>query len=457
MVIKIPDQVNRAIEILNKNGHSAYVVGGAVRDNLMNKDAHDWDITTSALPEQTKKAFEGFRIIETGIKHGTVTVIIDGTDLEITTYRIESGYSDNRHPDSVDFTDRVEDDLARRDFTVNAIAYSPQSGFADPFNGRDDIKRKIIRCVGEADRRFGEDALRILRALRFSSVLGFDIDSETADSIHRNYRLLKNISVERIFVELSKLLCGKDAGRILRDYEDVIFFILPELLPMKNCSQNHERHIFDVWGHTVKAVESIEPTAELRFAMFLHDSGKPHLKTTDEKGIDHFYHHSIKSREIAESILTRLKTSTAFRNHVCNLIEFHDFVPDKISKKTYKKYIAKLGADTVRELFSIRKADISAQNPKFLDEELERNEIGLKILEETETQDTCFKISDLAIGGNDIISLGIKPSPEIGKILETLLDEVMEEKINNTTEALKERAMQLIRQQERRDYGNGKN
>ena len=360
MVIKIPDQVNRAIEILNKNGHSAYVVGGAVRDSLMKKDAHDWDITTSALPEQTKKAFEGFRIIETGIKHGTVTVIIDGTDLEITTYRIESGYSDNRHPDSVDFTDRVEDDLARRDFTVNAIAYSPQSGFADPFDGRDDIKRKIIRCVGEADRRFGEDALRILRALRFSSVLGFDIDSETADSIHRNYRLLKNISVERIFVELSKLLCGKDAGRILRDYEDVIFFILPELLPMKNCSQNHERHIFDVWGHTVKAVESIEPTAELRFAMFLHDSGKPHLKTTDEKGIDHFYHHSIKSREIAESILTRLKTSTAFRNHVCNLIEFHDFVPDKISKKTYKKYIAKLGADTVRELFSIRKADISA-------------------------------------------------------------------------------------------------
>ncbi|MBQ2903021.1 MAG: HD domain-containing protein [Clostridia bacterium] len=457
MVIKIPVQVNRAIEILNKNGHSAYVVGGAVRDAVMERPAHDWDITTSALPEQVEKAFEGFRIIETGLKHGTVTVIVDGMDLEITTYRIEHGYSDNRHPDRVDFTNRVEDDLSRRDFTVNAIAYSPLGGFADPFGGREDIERKIIRCVGDADRRFGEDALRILRALRFSSVLGFEIDPGTADSIRRNFHLLKNISVERIFVEMCKLLCGQDAGRILRDYEEVIFFLFPELEPMKGCLQNHERHIFDVWGHSVKAVESVEPIPELRFAMLLHDSGKPYLRTTDENGVDHFYRHAVRSREIAESILARLKTSTAFRNRVCNLIEYHDFVPDKISKKTYKKFIAKLGFETVRELFSIRKADFSAQNPIFFNEELERNEIGLRILEEIEMQNSCFKISDLAIGGNDIIALGIKPSPEIGKILETLLDEVMEEKIKNTTEALKERAMQLVKPQERRDNGNSKN
>jgi tRNA nucleotidyltransferase (CCA-adding enzyme) len=300
MVINIPQQVNRAIDILEKNGHSAYVVGGAVRDAIMKKPAHDWDITTSALPEETMDAFEGFRIIETGLKHGTVTVIVDGTDLEITTYRIEHGYSDNRHPDKVDFTDRVEDDLSRRDFTVNAIAYSPVRGFADPFGGRDDIEKNVIRCVGEADKRFGEDALRILRALRFSSVLGFEIDPDTAESIHRNYPLLKNISVERIFVEMSKLLCGKDAGRILREFEDVVFYILPELVPMKNCVQNHERHIFDVWGHTVKAVESVPPIAELRFAMLFHDSGKPHCKTTDEKGIDHFYSHGKISRKIAD-------------------------------------------------------------------------------------------------------------------------------------------------------------
>ena len=443
MVINIPQQVNRAIDILEKNGHSAYVVGGAVRDAIMKKPAHDWDITTSALPEETMDAFEGFRIIETGLKHGTVTVIVDGTDLEITTYRIEHGYSDNRHPDKVDFTDRVEDDLSRRDFTVNAIAYSPVRGFADPFGGRDDIEKNVIRCVGEADKRFGEDALRILRALRFSSVLGFEIDPDTAESIHRNYPLLKNISVERIFVEMSKLLCGKDAGRILREFEDVVFFILPELAPMKNCVQNHERHIFDVWGHTVKAVESVPPIAELRFAMLFHDSGKPHCKTTDEKGIDHFYSHGKISRKIADKTFIRLKTSLKFRNHVCDLIEHHDFLPDKISKKTYKKYIAKLGIETIKELFDIRKADVSAQNPKYFEECMHRNEIGLKILDEIEKADTCFTVSDLSIGGKDLEQIGINPSPEMGRILEALLDEVMDEKINNTPEALIKRAEEL--------------
>ncbi|MBR5561561.1 MAG: CCA tRNA nucleotidyltransferase [Clostridia bacterium] len=457
MVIKIPPQVNRAIEILEENGHSAYVVGGAVRDAIMGKTADDWDITTSALPEETVRAFNGFRVIETGIKHGTVTVIVDGTPLEITTYRIETGYSDNRHPDRVDFTDRIEVDLSRRDFTVNSIAYSPKRGFADPFGGKKDIDNKLIRSVGEADRRFGEDALRILRALRFSSVLGFEIEPGTAESIHRNCNSLKNISVERIFVELSKLLCGKDAGRILREYEDIFFFILPELKPMKNCLQNHERHIFDVWGHTVKAVESVEPVPEMRFAMLLHDSGKPHCKITDENGTDHFYGHSKVSRKIAEDVLLKLKTSTAFRNRICDLVEYHDFLPDKISKKTYKKYIAKLGYDTVKDLFEIRKSDISAQNPKFLAEELVRNESGLKILEEISSEEKCFKITDLAIGGRELVLLGLKPSPKTGKILEILLDEVMDEKIENTHEALNERALQLIKQQERRDNGNCKN
>ncbi len=443
MVIKIPQQVNRAIDILEKNGHSAYVVGGAVRDAIMEKPAHDWDITTSALPEETIKAFDGFRIIETGLKHGTVTVIVDGTDLEITTYRIETGYSDNRHPDKVDFTNRIEDDLSRRDFTVNAIAYSPVRGFADPFGGQNDIENSVIRCVGNPDTRFGEDSLRILRALRFSSVLGFEIDSETAESIHRNYPLLKNISVERIFVELSKLLCGKDAGRILREYEDVIFFVLPELSPMKNCAQNHERHIFDVWGHTVKAVESVPPITELRFAMLFHDSGKPHCKTTDEKGIDHFYSHGKISKRIVNDALTRLKTSLKFRNHVSNLVEYHDFLPDKISKKTYKKYIAKLGTETIKELFDIRKADVSAQNPKYIEECIRENEIGLKMLDDIEKENTCFTVSDLAIGGKELKEIGINPSPEMGRILETLLDEVMDEKINNTPDALIKRAEEL--------------
>ena len=444
MVIEIPSQVNRAIEILNGAGFSAHVVGGAVRNILMGIPVNDWDITTSALPEETLELFKDFKTIETGLKHGTVTVIINSTPLEITTYRIEHGYSDNRHPDKVDFTDRVDDDLARRDFTVNAIAYSPSLGFADPFDGQADIKNEIIRCVGDADKRFGEDALRILRALRFSSVLGFEIHPDTADSIRRNYKLLKNISAERIFVEVSKLLCGKDAGRILREYDEVIFFILPELAPMKNCVQNHERHIFDVWGHTIKAVESIEPIPELRFAMLFHDSGKPHVKTTDENGIDHFYSHGKTSKKIAHDCLVKLKTSNKFREHVCNLVEYHDFLPHKISKKTYLKYIGKLGIEVINELFEVRKADVSAQNPIFIAECLEQNEEGKKMLGIIESENACFKISDLAINGSDLINHGVPSSPEIGRILSVLLDEVMDEKLMNNKNALLSRALGLM-------------
>ena len=443
MVINIPSQVNTAIEILCGKGHSAYVVGGAVRNLMMGIPVNDWDITTSALPEETLELFKDFRTIETGIKHGTVTVIIDGMPLEITTYRIEKGYSDNRHPDEVEFTDRVEDDLSRRDFTVNAMAYSPKNGLVDPFGGCEDISKKLIRCVGNPDKRFGEDALRILRALRFSSVLGFDIDSETAESVHRNKHLLKNISVERIFVELSKLLCGKNAGIILQEYKDVIFFVLPELEPMNNCTQNHERHIYDVWGHTVKSVEAIPPEPELRFAMLFHDSGKPHCKSTDKNGVDHFYSHGKISRKIASETLSRLKTSNNFRYTVRNLVEYHDFLPDKISRKTYKKYIAKLGIETVENLFLVREADILAQNPRFHAESLEENKTGKKILEQIKEEDMCFKIKDLAIDGKVLENIGIPPSPAMGKILETLLDEVMDDNLPNKKNNLIKRAKEL--------------
>ena len=443
MVINIPSQVNRVIEILHSHGFDAYVVGGACRDMLMGKSASDWDVATSALPHETKSVFADFKVIETGIAHGTVTVIVDGMTVEITTFRIESGYSDNRHPDRVDFTSKIEEDLSRRDFTVNAIAYSPLSGFVDPYGGKEDIEKRIIRCVGNPDKRFCEDALRILRALRFSSVLGFEIDNETSESIHRNKHLLANISAERIFVETSKMLCGKDIKRILTDYSDVVFFIFPELEPMNNCNQAHERHIYNVWGHTVAAVDAIKSEPHLRFAMLLHDSGKPHVKTTDENGTDHFYKHAKKSREIADSILHNLKTSNSFRKKVCDLTEFHDFLPDKISKKTYKKYIAKLGFDTVEELFAIREADIRAQNPVFLEEGLGANEIGLKILEEIKNESSCFKISDLAVSGNDLAKAGISPSPRMGKILETLLDEVMDDKLENKKDTLLKRAEEI--------------
>ena len=443
MVIKIPPQVNSVIENLHRNGHTAYIVGGACRDILMGGQAHDWDVATSALPDETKAVFADCRVIETGIKHGTVTVIIDGISVEITTYRIEEGYSDNRHPDSVSFTDKIEEDLSRRDYTVNAIAHSPVSGTVDPFGGMDDIEKKIIRCVGNPDTRFGEDALRILRALRFSSTLGFEIESETSDAIHRCKHLLSNISAERIFVEISKMLCGKDIKRILLEYSDVIFFIFPQLEPMKGCEQHHERHVYDVWGHTVAAVEAVEAKEHLRFAMLLHDSGKPFVKTTDENGVDHFYSHAKKSREIAFEILSKLKTSVKFRNLVCSLVEFHDFLPDKISVKTYKKYIASLGEETVRDLFEVRRAAVSAQNPVCLGESLNANEIGLRTLDGILKENCCFRISDLAVNGKDLEEAGIKPSPEMGRILQTLLDEVMSDKLENNKVKLLERAKNI--------------
>lgn len=439
----IPAQVQTAVTLLNNAGYSAYIVGGAVRDVIMNNPVNDWDITTSALPEETEKVFAGYHFFETGMKHGTITVIVDKMPLEITTYRIEKGYSDRRRPDEVLFTDRLEEDLSRRDFTCNAIALHPEKGFIDLFGGKGDIEKGIIRCVGEPDKRFNEDALRILRALRFASVLGFEIESETDKSIRKSFPLLQFISKERIFVELSKLLCGKNAGKILLEYSDILFFILPCLKEMKGCLQNHERHIYDVWEHTVKGIENVPPVSDLRFAMLFHDSGKPCVKTTDENGIDHFYSHAKASREIAHKALCELKTSAKMRKHVCDLVEYHDFLPTKISKKTYKKYIGILGLETVRELFIIREADLRAQNPRFLEESLEDNRKGFEIFSEIIRNEACFTLKDLNINGGDLMAIGFEAGPSLGTILEKLLGEVMDNKISNNKDALLTRAKEL--------------
>ncbi len=452
-MIKFPQQVNRALKILTDCGYSAYVVGGAVRDALMGKTASDWDITTSALPSQTVEAFKNFRIIETGIKHGTVTVIIDGMSLEITTYRIENAYSDNRHPDSVSFTDRIEDDLMRRDFTVNAVAVSPQGETVDPYGGCNDIIKKIIKCVGEPDKRFDEDALRILRALRFASVLDFEIDPQTSESIMRKYPLLENVSAERIFSEICKMLCGRGVGKILREYGKVIFFIFPELEPMCGCEQRCDFHDKDVWEHTVCTVESIKADTDLRLAALLHDCGKPYCKTTDANGIDHFYGHAGISREIGEKILLRMKASNKMREHICMLTEYHDFQPHKISKRTYLKYIGKFGIETVRDLFEVRRADCEAHAGWVYSGALEENEVGLKILEEIENGGNCFSVKNLAVNGRELIDFGIEPSKRMGDILDELLEEVMDDRLENKKETLLKRAAEL-NSAERRQNGN---
>ena len=442
--LEIPAYVNTALELLYDAGYEGYVVGGAVRDAVMGLEAHDYDITSSALPREIKDVFSSFRVIETGIKHGTVTVLIDDMPLEITTYRIDGEYSDRRRPDNVLFTSELKSDLSRRDFTCNALAYSPSEGVIDYFGGSDDIRNKIIRCVGVPEIRFEEDALRILRALRFSSVLGFDIDPETARAIHAQKNLLEYVSQERIFAELTKLICGKEAGRILRDYSDVIFFIIPELSAMKGCSQNHPRHIYDVWEHTIHSVDSIRDDPDLRLTMLFHDSGKPIVKTEDTDGINHFYSHAVKSAEIAEIVLKRFRSSNKIRNHVCKLIEYHGFTPDKLSPKTYKRYISDLGADTVKELFEVREADLRAQNPEYLSQSLKENSDGYKVFEEVLKKESCFSLKDLAVDGNDLLNLGFTESAYLGKVLSSLFDEVIDNRITNTKEALLERSKEYL-------------
>ncbi|MBR5773515.1 MAG: HDIG domain-containing protein, partial [Clostridia bacterium] len=306
MKIALPACIQYVISTLNDNGYESFIVGGCVRDYLMGKTPHDYDVTTSATPEQVKTCFNNNKVIETGIKHGTVTVLVDGESVEITTYRIDGEYKDNRHPELVTFSKTIDEDLRRRDFTVNAIAYNPEKGFVDLFNGIQDIKNGVISCVGNPDERFNEDGLRILRALRFTSVLDFEISKETSDSIHRNKMLILNVSPERIWTEFKKLLCGKNVRRVLLEYSDVIGVFIPEILDSVGFEQNNPYHCYDVLTHTAHAVENAPDDVVIRLAAFFHDIGKPSVYSEDENG-GHFYSHAKVSEEITNAVLTRLR------------------------------------------------------------------------------------------------------------------------------------------------------
>ncbi len=431
--IRIPEYAKVAMKALNDCGYSAFVVGGCVRDSIMGKEAHDWDMTTSAEPEETLEVFKDFRTIPTGLKHGTITVLIDGEPLEITTFRIDGTYTDNRRPDSVNFTRNIENDLSRRDFTVNAMAYNEKDGVVDLFGGISDIENKIIRCVGDADKRFGEDALRIMRALRFSSVLGFEIEKETAESIKRNKHLLKNIAPERIRVELEKLILGDDAERILLDFSDVISEIIPELGKTVGVEQNCIYHIYDVWHHIVKSVAVSEKNKYVRLAMLFHDIGKPQKKTTDENGADHFKYHALLSADMAYSILKRLRYDNKTVKLVTDLILHHD---DRLydAPQKVKKHASKFGFDFLELLDKVSRADILAQNPQ-MHHRLSDCDSYMKLVREIREEKGCLSLSDLEINGNDLISLGYR-GKEIGKTLEMMLDKVLKSEIENKREKL---------------------
>ena len=442
MTMDMPKNVDTAINLLQSAGFEAYAVGGCVRDSLLGKIPNDWDITTSAKPEDMKSVFADFHCIDTGIKHGTVTVVIDGEPLEITTFRLDGEYEDNRHPKSVTFTSNLGADLGRRDFTVNAMAYSKKTGTVDLFGGQNDLKNRIIRCVGDPDRRFNEDALRILRALRFASALDFEIEEKTAQSLLKNRALLGNISEERIAKELLKLVCGKGAKRILTDFAPVLFEILPELQPLYKNSHDNPHHCYDIYEHTLIAVESIDPEPTLRFAMLLHDCGKPAVKKFDENGVAHFYGHQRISAEISAQILARLKVSNKFRDEILFLVSNHDRWELYENTEKMPRYLSKFGLDGVLNLLKVMRADVLAQSPEYryrLDQIADAEETAKNLA----AQKPCLSLSELQINGRTLMDIGIPQGRKLGAVLAQLLDEVIDGVTKNTQEALTTRAREI--------------
>ncbi len=439
----IPAGVTDVLRVLAREGFEAWLVGGCVRDHLMGLPPKDFDVTTNATADRVIAAFDGFRVIGTGLRHGTVTVLSDGMPVEVTTYRVDGNYSDGRHPDSVTFAADIREDLSRRDFTVNAMAYSPDKGFLDLFGGEEDLRKGIIRCVGEPDVRFGEDALRILRALRFASRLGFSIEPATAESIHRCKGLLSRIAVERITQELFGLLCGRCAGHVLREFSDVIACIIPPIGRTFGFEQHNPHHDCDVWEHTVRVVDASPPDRVMRLAALLHDVGKPACFTRGEDGKGHFHGHAAKSREIAQGIFDScIRTDNRTRERVLFLVEHHDdrIMPDR---RLLRRWMSKYGEESLRQLFVLHRADLSGQAEALAAPLLGELDQAVGMLDEMTAESLCLTLRDLSVNGGDLMAMGIPKGPEIGRILQTLLVEVCDESLENSQAALRKRASEL--------------
>lgn len=427
---KLPIGVQEVLHRLEQAGFEAYLVGGCVRDRYMSMEPHDYDITTSALPQEVLPLFG--RVIETGLAHGTVTVITSEGPVEVTTYRLDGDYSDHRHPDGVQFTRSLREDLARRDFTINAMAMDGQGAIVDLFGGRADIENKTLRCVGEPDRRFEEDALRILRGLRFASRLGFEIESATAAAMMRKKDLLKEIAAERVFAELCGLLAGKDAAAILNAHREILAVVLPELREIFDFPQNSPYHYLDVWQHTLEVVRQAPSEPTYRMAALLHDLGKPAAKCTED-GVDHFYNHEQKSAVMASAILARLKVSNAFREEVLMLVARHDeYIP--ATRKSVRRRCVKIGAGNLLKLLEIQRADDRAKNPSHRRGE-EYFDAVRDLVRQLQEENACLCLKELAVDGRDLLALGIRGTA-IGKTLEYLLEQVTEEILPNEKGAL---------------------
>ena len=434
MKIFIPDYARKTMEILNSSGYQAYAVGGCIRDSLLGKTPHDWDVCTDCLPEKMKEIFSGFRTFDTGLKHGTVTVMIDHELVEITTFRSEGEYENHRKPIQVEFVRNLEEDLRRRDFTVNAMCCDINSRVYDFYGGQADLEKGIIRCVGRAEERFEEDALRILRGLRFASVLDFEIEYQTARAMFEKRALLECISAERISEELKKLLCGKAAERILNDYREIIAVIIPESRACFDFRQNNPHHCYDVWRHIAKSVSMVRPEPVIRTAMLLHDIAKPQMATTDEQGVSHFKKHQYVSAELARGILKRLKYDNRSTEYIYRLIWEHDNrIPAQ--EKSVKRFISKYDFQFMFDYLEVRRGDTYAQSGFRRHEKLEELDEIARIVIGLMEQDLCLKVSDLAVDGKDLMAIGLE-GRRIGECLDTLLDLVIDEKIENEKEQL---------------------
>lgn len=438
--MRIPEQIAEILAKLENAGFEAYVVGGCVRDEIMGKTAHDYDITSSAEPQETERVFAECRVVETGIKHGTVIVLYKGLSVEITTFRVDGDYPDGRHPSNVAFSKSIKDDLARRDFTMNAIAYSPKRGLIDPFGGAEDINSRVIRCVGEPEKRFSEDALRVLRALRFLSELGFSIEENTSKALFAKKETLGKVSKERTFSELKRLLCGENVKNVLIDYREVFAEIIPELKNMFDYEQNSRYHNSTLYVHTARAVAAAPKSAEMRLAMLLHDIGKPFCRTTDENGEGHYYGHAAKSAEIAERILRELKCDNALRMRVCEIIKYHD-IPVELSERIIRKRLARYGEELFCEIMQAHIADDSAKQD-FCLERTKAERAAIAIAERISAEKPCLSLRELAISGKDLADF-VPPSPIMGEILRKLLEEVVDGTLANDRETLLSRAREM--------------
>ena len=430
-VVGIPDSVKDIMVRLEAAGWEAWCVGGGVRDMLLGRDPGDWDVTTSARPEDVMALF-GKDALPTGLKHGTVTVG-GGRGVEVTTFRRDGEYLDNRHPDHVEFTSSLEEDLSRRDYTVNAMAMDLRGELRDPFGGRTDLAAGVLRAVGNPEARFREDALRIMRGLRFAAKLGFSIEAETAAAMDRCRKLLENIAPERIYVEMMGLLCGPWAAEVLLEYPRILAVFLPEIVPCVGFDQRSPYHCYDVWEHTVRSVSAVPPRPVLRWAMLLHDLGKPETFSLGEDGRGHFYGHWRESVKKAEAVMDRLRFDNHSKKVILTLVERHDCeLP--LSERSVRRNLARYGEETLRLLLAVKRGDNLAQAPAYRDRQ--------KLIDQWEdllnlviAQGSCFSLGQLAVRGGDLTALGFR-GPAVGNMLRELLEQVIEEKLPNDREIL---------------------